>query len=71
MLTHNWRSSFKIGMLKVLLIQFFPVALSVIFLLVYAKCNFASVFKCLMTRLLGQFSFGIFFYDEILVTVVF
>ena len=29
---------------SVLLNQFFPVALSVIFLLVYAKCNCASVF---------------------------
>ena len=32
-------------LLKVLLIQFFPVALSVILLLVYARCNFASVLK--------------------------
>ena len=42
---HNWRASLKkFCRLKVLLIWFFPVALSVIFLLVYAKCNFASVF---------------------------
>ena len=41
---HNWRASLKsFCRLKVLLIQFFPVALLVIFLLVYAKCNFASV----------------------------
>ena len=46
---HNWRASLeKFCRLKVLLIQFFPVALSVIFLLVYAKCNIGSVyiFKC-------------------------
>ena len=35
----------KFCRLKVLPIQFFPVALSVIFLLVYAKCNFASVLR--------------------------
>ena len=35
----------KFCRLIVLLIQFFPVALSVIFLLVCAKCNFASVFE--------------------------
>ena len=34
----------KFGRLKVSL-QFFPVALSVIFLLLYAKCNFASVWS--------------------------
>ena len=34
----------KFCRLKVILIQFFPVALSVLFLLVYAKCNFASVY---------------------------
>ena len=43
MLTHNWRGSLNFCRLKVLLIQFFPVALSGIFLLAYAKCNFASV----------------------------
>ena len=55
---HNWLVSLsncldsqlacvdeKFCRLKVLLIQFFPVALSVIFLLVYAKCYFASVFQ--------------------------
>ena len=43
---HNWRVSLKkFCRLKVLLIQFFPVALSVIFLLVYAKWNFASVLR--------------------------
>ena len=31
--------------LKVLLIQFFSVALSVIFLFLYEQCNFASVYK--------------------------
>ena len=36
---------------KVFLIQFFPAALSVIFLLVYAKCNFVSVFmSCFFFR---------------------
>ena len=43
---HNWRGSFeKFCRLKVLLIQFFPVALLVMYLLVYAKCNFAFVIK--------------------------
>ena len=36
----------KFYRLKVMLIQFFAVALSDIFLLVYAKCNFASVYSC-------------------------
>ena len=50
--THSWRASLKIfSILKVLLIQFFPVAFSVIFLLVYAKCNFASVSKLLLAKL--------------------
>ena len=44
MLTRNWLASHKkFSRLQVLLILFFPVALSVIFSLVYAKCNFASV----------------------------
>ena len=39
----NWRGSLgKFCRLKVSV--FVPVAVSVIFLLVYAKCNFASVF---------------------------
>ena len=43
---HNWRASRKkFCRLKVLLIQFSPVALSVIFLLVYAKCNLSSELK--------------------------
>ena len=47
--TLNWRASLKkFCWFKVLLIQFFP-ALSVMFLLVYAKCNFASVSKLLDT----------------------
>ena len=37
----------KFRRLKVLPIQFFPVASSVIFLPVYAKCNFVSVLKFL------------------------
>ena len=46
MFTHNWRASLrKFFRLKVLLIQFLPVALSVMFLLAYAKCNFASELK--------------------------
>ena len=41
---HNWLASLKkFCRLKILLIKFFPVALSVIFLLLDAKCNFASV----------------------------
>ena len=45
----NWRSSLtEFCRLKDILIQFFPVALSVIFLLVYAKCNFASVLMFLI-----------------------
>ena len=49
MLTHNWLASLKkFCRLKVLLIQFFPVALSVIFLLVYSKCNFTSVLKIVL-----------------------
>ena len=53
---HNWRASLKkFCRLKILLIQFFPVALSVIFLLVYAKCNFDSVFiKLLFCRVLAS-----------------
>ena len=44
LMRHNWLASLKnFWRLKVLLIQFFPVALSVICLLVYAKCNFAFV----------------------------
>ena len=51
MKTHNWRASLKkFCRLKVLLIQLFPVALSVIFLLVYAKCNFASVRKSFFVK---------------------
>ena len=47
---HNWRASLKnFRRFKVLLIQFFTEALSVIFLLVYAKCNFASLFNLLIT----------------------
>ena len=53
---HNWLASLnnyvdskkklkKFCRLKVLLIQFFPVALLVFFLLVYAKCIFNSVRK--------------------------
>ena len=44
---HNWRASLL--SFKVLIIQFFPVALSVIILLVYAKCNFTFVFKNFVT----------------------
>ena len=41
---HNWRASLKkFGRQHVLLVQSFPVVLSVIFLLVFAKWNFASV----------------------------
>ena len=40
---HNWRASLR--KFCSFTHQFFPVALLVIFLLVYAKCNFASVFK--------------------------
>ena len=36
--------------IKVLLIQFFPVALSVILLPLYAKCNFASVYTANQER---------------------
>ena len=43
---HNWRVTLEtFCRRKVILIQFFPVALLVIFKLVYAKCNFASVLK--------------------------
>ena len=43
-LTQNWRASLKkFFRIKVLLIQFFQVALLVIFFLVYVKCNFVSV----------------------------
>ena len=42
------RSLKKLCRFKLLLIQFFPVALLVIFLLVYAKCNFASVLKVVL-----------------------
>ena len=47
-MSHNWRASIKkFCRFLVLLIQFFSVALSVIFLLVYAKCNLVSRFKLL------------------------
>ena len=43
---HIWRTSLKKSCrLKLLLIQFFPVALSVIFLLVYAKCNLSLCYN--------------------------
>ena len=52
---HNWRASLKkICRPKVLLIQFFPVALSVTFLLLDAKCNFASVLKDLIDKKLQK-----------------
>ena len=48
-------------------LEFFPVALSVIFLLVYAKCNFASVFlfcreklKTLEYEIIAGFIFDFF-----------
>ena len=46
LMRHNWRVTLEtFCRLKFILNQFFPVALSVIFKLVYAKCNFASVLK--------------------------
>ena len=62
LMRHNWLAWLKkFCRLKVLLIRFLPVALPVIFLLVYAKYNFASVYKSLITldsfHFLNQFFF--------------
>ena len=69
---HNWRAPLKIFCrLKVSLNQFFPVALSVIFLLVYAKCNCASMFKIRLilqtslSLLEGFFSVNCFFFTSL------
>ena len=43
LMRHNWRASLEKFRRLVLLVQLFPVAQSVIFLLVVAKYNFASV----------------------------
>ena len=45
------RASLKnICRLKVFFIQFFPVAISGMFLLVYAKCNCVSYFLCIFVH---------------------
>ena len=66
LMRHNWRAPLKIFCrLKVSLIQFFPVALSVLFLLVYAKCNFASMFEIWLTLDVVRWS-RMFFFSWIL-----
>ena len=57
---HNWRALLKkFCTLKVFFIQFFPVALSVIFLLVYAKCImyfFIMYYVCVLCMCIMYFS---------------
>ena len=52
---HIWRASHKkFFRLKHLLIQYFPVALSLMFLLVYAESNFVSVLNLWLQLLSDQ-----------------